>query len=170
MKAIFLFLVFVIGMASMPAIADIGPVNRSTNVDYAGAIVSGSLEVKYINVINALGSAIAAGKVVTPDLTADNGASVTASATAGLSPLCIMVKSCAIGALCLCQTYGYYSAALFDSTGNNAAAGARWYMSSANAGYVSARGTSLATEVPGGIFYDAATASGSVEVFIGIGK
>ena len=162
MKSLFLCLAFF----ALTAHADIGPINRSTNVDFAGAVVPGTLEQRFINVINSSGAVIAIGKAVSLDLSADNGASATVSATAGLSPLCVMAVSCAIGKLCKCQTYGYAAAGVFDSTAANAVAGSRWYMSTNNAGFISARSADSASEVPGGIFYDAASASGSVEIFI----
>jgi hypothetical protein len=168
MKMILVFLTFVFAVASMPAFAEIGPINRSTNVDYAGAVVSGTLEQRFINVINSSGASIAAGKAVTLDLSADNGASVTVLTTAGLSPLCVMVSSCAIAALCKCQTYGYMSTGLFGNGIVNAVAGSPWYMSATVAGYIAARTTPLATEVAGGIFYDAATATGAMEIFINL--
>jgi hypothetical protein len=166
MKAIFLFLTFVIAMASMPAFAEIGPINRSTNLDYAGAVQAGTLEQRFINVINGSGGTLAAGKAVVWDLTADNGATVNVSTTATNTPVCIVAIACASLALCKCQTYGYFSAALFDSTSDNATAGKRVYISASTAGYISGRATELATEVPMGIFLDSATASGSVEIFI----
>lgn len=148
--------------------AMIEPVGRSTNLEVDGTIKNGTLEQHFINVKNASGSSIAAGKAVVWDLTADDGASVNVSASAGQSPACIMVNACSAAALCKCQKYGLYTAALFDSTGANAVAGSRWYMSTDNAGYISARGTSVATEAPGGIFYDAASASGSIKIFINL--
>jgi hypothetical protein len=168
MKRIFLFLALAIVTASMPAFAEIGPSNRSTNVDYAGAVVNGSLEQRFINVINSSGGTISAGSAVTLDLSADNGASVTVLTTAGLSPLCVMVKACAAAALCRCQTYGYMATGLFGNGVVNAVAGSPWYMSATVAGYIAARTTPLATERAGGIFYDAATATGAMEIFINL--
>jgi hypothetical protein len=144
--------------------AMISPVGRSTALDYAGAVISSTVEKHFINV--KAGAAHAAGTAVVLDLTADDGATVTTSAAAGQSPLCIIVTTCVSGKICKCQKYGLMDAALFDSTNVNAVAGSRWYMSTVNAGYLQARTTSLATEVPGGIFYDAATASGTIQVFI----
>lgn len=161
-----LFLVLCMAFSALSVNAEIGPVNRSTNVDYAGAVVNGTKEQRFINVINASGVSIAVGKAVVWDLTADDGASVTTSTTATNTPACIMAVTCAAAKLCKCQVYGYFSAVLFDSTNNNATAGKRVYLSTRNAGYVAARGTELATEVPIGIFYDSASASGAVEMFI----
>jgi hypothetical protein len=146
--------------------AFIGSVGKSTIKKYDGTV--DQVEKIFINVKNVSGSTIAAGAPVTLDLTSDDGASVTTSVTSGLAPLCIMAVSCSANALCKCQTYGLFDSALFDSTNNAATAGARWYMSTSNAGYISARATSLATEVPGGIFYDAASASASVQIFINL--
>lgn len=158
----------VFALCTTQAFAIIGNIGSSSAVDYAGTVRPETVEKLYINVKNTKGSTVAAGSVMTIDVSNDDGASATTLSTGGLSPLCIVVSACSANALCLCQRYGLFSAALFDSTANNAVAGSRWYMSSANAGYVSARGTSLATEVPGGIFYDAASASGSVEIFINL--
>lgn len=151
---------------TLSAFAEIGPINRSTGIQYDGTAASDQLEKRYINVINNAGFEIASGAAVVLDTSADDGASVTISASAGLSPLCIMDVACADNKLCLCQTYGYTSKALFDQSGVSATAGKRFYLSSANAGYVAARITENASEAPGGIFYDASAASGAVEVFI----
>ena len=77
-----------------------------------------------------------------------------------------MVNACADGDLCKCQSYGLYDAALFDSTNSASVAGGRAWLSTNNAGYISARVSELATEVPVGYFYDVASASGSVQLFI----
>jgi hypothetical protein len=167
MKTLLLSIVLMIGVIA-PAHAFNGTIGRSTVLNYAGAVVSESVEKQFINIKNTGASALLAGQVVSADLVAKDGASAAISATAGKAPLCINVNACAAGALCKCQTYGVFSAALFDSTGANSVAGNRWYMSTNNAGYLSARATSLATEVPGGIFYDAASASGSVAIFISL--
>jgi hypothetical protein len=153
-------------MFSVASFALIAPVGRSTNLKVDGTLVNGSLEAHYINVKAVV--TIAAGKAVVWDLTAKDGFSVNVSASAGQSPACIMVNTCAIGALCKCQKYGLMPLALFDSTATSATSGARWYMSANNAGYISARVTPLATEIPGGIFYDSASASASVKVFINL--
>jgi hypothetical protein len=163
MKKILLGLVCFLALS---AHADIGPNGRSTNLKYDGTIDTSTVENRFVNVLNGTGGTLAAGTVVTWDLTADDSATITTSASAGQSPVCIIAKSCTTLKLCSCQRKGKVAAALFDSTGNNAVAGSRWYMSSANAGYVSARGTSLATEVPGGIFFDAASASGTIDIYI----
>jgi len=155
-------------VSSMTASAFIGPVNRSTNLEYDGTIKNGTLEKHFMNVINNQGATLAVGTAVALDVVTDDGASVVTTATSGMSPLCIMAVSCADNALCECQTYGIFDAALFDSTAAASVAGKRFYMSTNNAGYISARGTEAATEVSGGVFYDVASASGTVQVFINL--
>jgi hypothetical protein len=164
MKTLFLAFILCLGVIA-PAHAIIGNIGHSTNLDYAKAVVPESVEKLFINVKSS--AAIAAGQVASLDLTADDGATALVGPTTGLAPLCIMVNACASGALCKCQTYGLYDTALFDlAGGGSAVAGKRAFMSTANAGYVSARVTDLATEIPVGFFYDAAAASGSVQLFI----
>lgn len=148
------------------AIADNGTIGRSASLSFDGSVIAESIEKKSINVKNSHSAALSAGMVVALDLSDDDGASVNIDATAGFSPLCIMEVACAVGALCPCQTYGKFDAALFDVAAGSAVAGKRFYMSTTNAGYISARGTENGTEAPGGIFYDAASASGSIQVFI----
>lgn len=167
MKKMFLS-ALVFALCTTQAFAIIGQIGSSTALDYAGVVKAETLDKLFINVKNVKGTTVSAGAAVVLDLTADDGASVTTSASAGQSPLCIMVNACANNALCLCQTKGKLDAALFDSTAAAAVAGSRFYMSTNNAGWISARGTASATEVAGGIFYDAASASGSVEVFISL--
>lgn len=162
MKMLTLIFAFILSMTAFSAIE---PVNRSTNLKYDGSIDTATLEKEFINVVNNEGATIAAGAVVVLDLTADDGASVIIDASASQTPLCVMVASCADNALCKCQTYGKFDAALFDVTAGNAVAGAPFFNSTNNAGYISA-GTLGASDIPAGVFYDAASASASVEVFI----
>lgn len=150
---------------SLSAYADVGPKGHSTALKYDGTVDTSTLEKHFINVVNNKGSSIAAGSLVYLDVTADDGASVTTGTTDSQTPLCIMVAACADNAACSCQTYGLYSAALFDAEGGNAVAGAPFFLSTANAGYIS-EGALGADNIPAGIFYDAASASAAVEVFI----
>lgn len=143
-----------------------GTIGRSTALKYDGTVDAYSLENSWINVKNTHSVALSKGMAVVLDTTADDGASVIISTTSGLSPLCIMKTACAVNALCPCQTFGKFDEALFDSTNSASVAGARFYLSTNNAGYISARVTQVATEQPGGVFYDAASASASVQVFI----
>lgn len=151
---------------SQTAFAEVCVSGRGANLDYAGA--PANIEKCSISVLNKKGSTLAAGTAVVLDTSNDDGASVTTLTTAGLSPHCIIEKSCAANKMCDCQTYGLSAVALFDPTGANSVAGKRWFLSTNNAGYISARGTDLATEVAGGVFYDVASATGAVEIFINL--
>lgn len=151
---------------AVSALADNGTIGRSTALSFDGSVVAESIEKKSINVKNVHNAAISAGMAVVLDLSADDGASVKIDATSGLSPLCIMEVACPVNALCPCQTYGKLDAALFDSTASAAVAGKQFFMSTNNAGYISARAANSADEVAGGIFYDAASVSGSIQIFI----
>lgn len=165
MKSLILSFVMLVGLLTN-AYGFNGTIGRSTNLDFAKAVIPETVEKQSLNVKNVHSSTILKGSAVVLDLTADDGASVIISTTAGLSPLCVMEKDCAVNALCSCQNYGIFDGALFDVTSSSATAGKRLYLSTNNAGYISARGTDLASEVGGGIFYDAAAASGSVQVFL----
>jgi len=159
-------LISLFAIVSMNVHAFNGTIGRGAALSYDGTVDANSIEKQSINVKNSHSVSIPAGSAVTLDLTADDGASVIISATAGLSPLCIMEEACAVGKICACQTNGKLDSALFDVGAGSAVAGKRFYMSSVNAGYLAARAADVATEVPGGIFYDAAAASGSVQVYI----
>lgn len=151
-------------LISTNAFATIGNVGHSTALDYAGAIVPETVEKIFINVKAA--AAITAGQVVSLDLTADDGATVVVGPTTGLAPLCFATTAIASGSLGKCQTYGLFDIALFDSTASSATAGKRVWMATGNAGYIAARSTELATEIPVGYFYDAPSVSGTAQIFI----
>ena len=161
MKNLFIAL-FAFVMAATPAFADYGTIGYSSSVNYAGTVQNP--EQKFINI--KASAAIAAGQIVSLDLTADDGGTGLVGPTTGLAPICIAPSAIASGAVGKCQTHGLLDAALFDSTNSASVAGKRFYMSTNNAGYASARVTELATEVPLGYFYDVASASGTVQVFI----
>ena len=148
------------------AIASIGPKGHSTVMKVDGTADANSLEKEFINVINNEGSSIPAGAVVSLDASVDDGASVIIDTTAGLMPLCIMVNACADNALCLCQTYGLFDSALFHSGGGTATAGKPFYLSTRTAGYIEHKAAPAATDYKGGVFYDASSSSGAVQVFI----
>ncbi len=161
MKTLLLSLMLLV---AVPAHAIIGHMGSSTNLDYAKAVVPESVEKIFINV--KASAAISAGMVVSLDLTADDGATALVGPTSGLAPICVAPLAIASGALGKCQIYGLFDAALFDSTNSASVAGAKMYMSTNNAGYISARVTELASEKSIGYFYDVASASGSMQVFL----
>lgn len=157
-----------IALFAMTAFADIGLVDRSTSFDGAGSLLSGSVEKYEIVVKNQSGGALEDGDIVVWDSSNDDGYSVTTSTTAGAVPACVLSEACAASASCKCQTYGYKSNVNFDVTNANATAGFLVFLSESNAGDVQAeaKGSIAASDVPIGMFYDDATASGDVEVFI----
>lgn len=160
--------VLVFALLSLTAFADVGPVGRSAAVAGDGSIQSGSAEKWFINVINTSGGALESGDVVVLDAAEDDGVSVTTSATAGAVPVCVLAEACADDALCSCQTYGLKSDVNFDVTNASATAGELVFISESNAGKVQAeaKASIAASDVAIGVFYDAAAASGDVEVFL----
>lgn len=158
-------LVLLFALVTFEASAINGPMGRSTALSYDGTVDSSSLEKLFINVKNGSGGSLAAGSVVVMDLTADDGATVTTSTTQTNSPVCVIEKTCAASALCSCQIYGLANV-LFDGSGPASVAGARFFLSATYAGYVATISSPNGTQPAGGIFYDAASASGSVQAFI----
>lgn len=165
MKMIFLVLTLIVGLN---AYADKGLVGRSTALDAAGNVQSGSLEKFFINVKNSSGGALEDGDVVVLDVSADDGYSVTTSSTAFDVPHCVLNEACSASAMCECQTFGYKSNVNFDSTNGSATAGELAFISENNAGDIQSEITSSisAADVPVGVFYDSPSASGDTELFI----
>lgn len=160
------FLVLLSMLATYTTFADVGLVGRSTSLDGLGNVKSGSLEKFFIYVKNASGGALVNGDVVVLDVSADDGYSVTTSTTAGDMPHCVLAEACASAAMCKCQTYGLHTAVNFTPDQDNAAAGGLAFISESQAGKVDAITSPAATDRPIGVFYDAATATGDVEMFI----
>lgn len=163
-------IVLLISLIAFNASADYGRQGASTNKAYDGGIKADTLEKQFINVINKEGSTISAGMLVVWDVSNDDGASVVIDTSRVANPACVMVKDCAANAFCKCQTYGYISNLLFDSDNLAASANSKFYISGANAGYVSARAPIAADQIgsiiPGGFLYDTPSASAAVEAFI----
>ncbi len=174
MKKLLMLSVLAMALFATEASALIGNVGKSNNFDYAKVVIPGSVERQYINVKNSHTAPISAGMAAVLDTTADDGASVVISATSGLAPVCIMPQVCLVGAICKCQVYGELAAALFDGGSLTtffpipSVAGQSFWMSTANAGYISMRAIYSAQEVRGGIFYDAVSVSGNAQVFINL--
>ena len=147
-------------------LAEEGP-NRRGSLDGAGSF-KGPDEKFFISVKNVSGGALLNGDVVILDVTEDDGYSVNTSATAGAVPHCILSEACADDAMCKCQTYGIKSDVNFDVTNASATAGQQAFISESNAGNIEAEalGTIAASDSPVGVFFDAASASGDVELFI----
>jgi hypothetical protein len=137
----------------------------SSSFDATGAVKERCQ--KFIKVKNTSGGEKGVGSVMTLDLTADDGISVTTSTSASAQPLCLIAEvACASNAMCKCQTYGYFSAALFDNENGNASAGDVAYISENTAGYIEAESSAAFSDVPIGRFYDAVTATGATELFL----
>lgn len=162
MKILFTFIIMLIAVSTF---ADVGPINRSTQLDATGAL-NGPLEQWFINVKNASGGALEDGDVVVLDVTADDGYSVTTSTTAGAVPLCVLAQACASAAVCKCQTYGYKANLNFTPDQDNAVAGGQAFISESQAGKVDAITLVASGDRPIAVFYDAASATGDVEAFI----
>lgn len=158
--------------ASFMAMADIGPVGRSTEIDGTGAF-KGPHEKFYINVKNVSGGTLQDGDVVVLDTTELDGYSVNTSTTAGAVPHCVLAlkpgnSSCADDELCRCQTFGIHSNVNFDDTNAEATAGFLVFHSENNAGYIQgeAKGSVAASDYPVGVFLESSTTSGDLDVFI----
>lgn len=150
------------------AIADVGPVAKSTSLDNLGQLQPGSLEQFFIYVKNVNGATLAQGSGVVLDYSEDDGYSVNTSVDQAARPHCMIVESCADDALCKCQTYGYTSLALYDNGGGDAVSGGYMFASTANAGYFVYKesGTFGTSHNAWGVFYDSSSSSGAVEAFI----
>jgi hypothetical protein len=165
MKALFT-LIFTVCMA-LNAYAAISPINRSTNVKYDGSIDAATLEKEFIKIINRDGSTTAKGTLMCLSLTEDDGASaVSCPTTAGGSPICMLAESCADDKLCLCQTYGLNEDALFKAGAGSATAGKPFFHSESVAGGIQAIASPDGSDNAGGVFYDASSATGAVQVFL----
>lgn len=161
-KLIALFL----AIFSLATLADFGPVGRSVSLDGTGTLQAGSLDKYFINVKNVSGGALSDGDVVILDVTEDDGYSVTTSTTAGVMPHCVIDQQCADDQLCRCQTYGLKTNVNFTPDQDNAAAGGLAFISESQAGKVDAITSVGAADRPIGVFMDAVTATGDVELFI----
>lgn len=155
-------------LLSLPLMADIGPVGRSTYIDGKGNLVENSREQWFIYVRNSSGGALVDGDTVVIDTASDDGYSVTTSTTAGARPVCVLAEACANLKSCKCQTYGLKTNVNFASNVTNATAGKQAFISETFAGSVQAEQDANvgARDLPVGTFLDAATSSGDVELFI----
>lgn len=129
--------------------------------DAAGAVKSQKKQ--FETFVNSAAAALTVGEGVCLDLTADDGIAIDYCVD-GYPPVGIIVDtSCAVGAKCKVQTKGMFEAAVLDVTNGNAVAG--------NSAYVYTDGslygdTTDTNKQPVGIFLDASSASGTIQVFI----
>ena len=159
-----LLLAFTIMAVSFASVAEEGP-NRRASLDGAGSF-QGPEEKFFISVKNVSGGALESGDVVILDTTEDDGYSVNTSTTAGAVPHCVLQEACADDAMCKCQTYGLISNLNFTPDQNNAVAGGQAFISESQAGKADAITSVGAGDRPIGVFMDAASATGDVELFI----
>lgn len=173
MKAIFTIALFL--FASIVS-ADVGPSGFSNSMSNAGTVKHSEKHFIYMKSNAGSGAALAAGDVVVPDTSADDGVSFTTSATAGAFPVGVLAEACSQGQLCRLQTYGLGSVNFDVGTTaapkSRATAGLQAFISEANGGKVQAEavGSYAAGDIPIGIFMDTQGVSdfesGSQEVFI----
>ena len=129
--------------------------------DAEGAVKSQYKEFKPF--VNSASAALTVGEAVCLDLTADDGIAVDYCIT-GFPPVGVIVDtSCAVGARCKVQTKGMFEAVVLDVTQGNAVAGSSAYAHSDGSVYGDTTDTD---KQPLGIFLDAASASGTAQVFI----
>lgn len=136
----------------------------SNQFDNTGALVV--QDKSFIKVKNGETESIARGSIVVYSVSADNGATIASSTTAGAPYACVLDEACAAGAQCLCQVKGYHDAVLFDAAAGGAVAGEAGFHS-AVAYKIKSNDSVAAGHVPVGVFLDTITATGSVEFVIG---
>lgn len=138
----------------------------SNQIDNLGTVVI--KDKSFIKVKNGESVSVARGKVVVFSTSADDGATIATSATAGAPYACVMDETCASGAQCLCQVKGYHDAVYFDAAAGGASAGEAGFVSDLVAGgYVKSNDSVAAGHVPVGMFLDTISATGTVEMVIG---
>jgi hypothetical protein len=113
--------------------------------------------------VNSASATLTVGEGVCLDLTADDGIAVDYCIT-GFPPIGIITDTtCAVGARCKVQVAGMFETAVFEAAEGNAVAGSSAYVNAAGGLYGD---TSDTDKKPVGIFLDAASATGTVQVFI----
>ena len=167
MKSFITFITFALVIMSFNASALILNSGSSNNFDATGTIKY--QDKVFVQVKNGTGSSLAAGTLVGPDLTSDDGATVAkivASAQASKA-ICMVAETIANGSMGKCQVYGYTDKLLFDAA-TTAVAGEGIFVGSSTAGYGLAIASASVSgyNTPVGIFLDASAASGSVEAYL----
>ena len=162
LKNLFILCLF----ASTLSFAEVCVSGRSTSWDATGASL-GPNEKCYIKVNSTSSTTLSTGFVVTLDSATTNPYDVTAVTTAGAVPHCVLMETCALGAKCKCQTYGYMSNSKFKVT-VAASTGHLVFLSETSAGYIQAEGKSTiaASDVPIGVFMETVTSTGDAKIFI----
>lgn len=118
---------------------------------------------EYGSFVNSASATLTVGEGVCLDLTADDGIAVDYCIT-GFPPVGVIVNTtCAVGARCKVQTKGMFEAVVLNVAQGNAVAGSSAYVHSDGSVYGDTTDTD---KQPLGIFLDAASASGTAQVFI----
>lgn len=130
--------------------------------DATGAVKTQNKE--FVAVVNSASATLTVGEAVCADVTADDGIAVDYCTASGL-PLGIIVnEECSVGARCKLQTKGVFEEAVLDVTQGNAVAG--------DLAYAHTDGSLFGDTTPAdnisaiGVFLDAASASGTIQVLI----
>jgi len=161
-----------LALVSASAMADVC-IQHTAFLDATGAVKSEPL--CYERVKNGSGGSLAVGSIVILDLTADDGVTVTTSTSRNAVPFCVVMETIAANGIGKCQTYGREAdGVLFDAFGGvdkAATAGNAIYISTTRAGYGQGinpanNPSAVGLVYPVGIWYDTASATGSVEAFI----
>lgn len=113
--------------------------------------------------VNSASGTLAVGEVVCLDITADDGIAIDYCTTSGDPAIGVVVAACAVGASCKVQTAGMFEAAVFGAAQGNAVAGGAAFAHTNGKAYGD---TTDDGKEPFGVFLDAASATGTVQVFI----
>lgn len=151
------------------AMGDVGPSGFSNSMSNAGTVKHSEKHFIYVKNNAGSGAALAVGEVVVFDTSADDGVSVTTSATAGAFPACIVSEAASQGDLFRCQTYGLANVKFDVGTVYvTATAGQDAFLSEHEGGNVQATAFAsiAASDKPIGTFLDDSAVSGSIEAFL----
>lgn len=114
--------------------------------------------------VNSANAALTVGEGVCLDLTTDDGIGIDYCTASGVPVGLIVDTSCAVGARCLVQTKGVFEAAAFLPGRGNGVAGDPFFVHTDGSIYGD---TTPADNIQHlGLFLDAITATGTVQVYI----
>jgi len=149
-----LFLGLILALTSFGAIAQ-------GSYDAAGVV---KLQEKTFKpFVNSASATLTVGEAVCLDLTADDGIAIDYCITGFPAVGVIAQTECAVGARCKVQTKGMFETVVLDVTQGNAVAGSAVYAHTDGSVYGDTTDTDKQSL---GIFLDAASASGTAQVFI----
>lgn len=168
MRNLFVLFIFAFALTANALILKTGSGNE---FDYTGTSVkAGGYDNVYTTVKNISGATQTSGTIMVHDLTKDDGASVTTTTTAFISPACVLVEDVVDDGFGKCLIRGYISDLKFDAS-TTASAGYPIYLSRSNAGYAVTADHSndkIDGWVKIGHILDAAATSADVEAYINL--